>query len=109
LDGNFISTLPAGIGSLKLTTLKLAHNRLEYLLDDCLRPNLLETLAVFWVSSNNLIELPHSFVDMKNLDDMKIEYNPMRSPPMELVQEGISAGRRILIYAPAGSGGALLA
>lgn len=26
---------------------------------------------------------------MKCLDDMKIEYNPMRSPPMELVQEGM--------------------
>jgi hypothetical protein len=74
LDGNFIAQLPEGIGDLKLTTLKLAHNRLEYLEDDCLRPNLVNSLAVFWVSSNNLIELPHSFVDMKCLDDMKIEY-----------------------------------
>jgi len=89
LDGNFISTLPKGIGNLNLVTLKLAHNRLEYLEDDCLRPNLINTLSVLWVSSNNLIELPHSFVDMKSLDDMKIEYNPMRSPPMDLVQEGM--------------------
>ena len=47
------------------------------------------SLSVFWISSNNLIELPQSFVDMKCLDDMKIEYNPMQSPPMELVQEGM--------------------
>ena len=89
LDGNFISTLPIGIGNLNLSTFKLAHNRLEYLEDDCLRPNLINTLAVFWVTANNLIELPHSFVDMKALDDMRIEYNPMRSPPMDLVQEGM--------------------
>eukprot|EP00520_Triparma_pacifica_P016971 CAMPEP_0118642542 /NCGR_PEP_ID=MMETSP0785-20121206/5887_1 /TAXON_ID=91992 /ORGANISM="Bolidomonas pacifica, Strain CCMP 1866" /LENGTH=1549 /DNA_ID=CAMNT_0006534093 /DNA_START=130 /DNA_END=4776 /DNA_ORIENTATION=- len=89
LDGNYITVLPEGIGKMNLNTLKLAHNRLEYLETDCLRPNLVNSLSVFWVSSNNLIELPQSFVDMKCLDDMKIEYNPMRSPPMELVQEGM--------------------
>lgn len=89
LDGNFICMLPAGIGNMNLSTLKLAHNRLEYLEEDCLLPNLVDTLNVFWISSNNLIELPQSFVDMKCLDEMKIEYNPMHSPPMELVQEGM--------------------
>ncbi|GMI11247.1 hypothetical protein TrVE_jg2968 [Triparma verrucosa] len=89
LDGNYISKLPQGIGKLNLKTLKMAHNRLEYLEDECLRPNLVNSLSVFWISSNNLIELPQSFVDMKCLDDMKIEYNPMQSPPMELVQEGM--------------------
>jgi len=68
---------------------RFARRRLEYLEDDCLRPNLTNSLNIFWVSSNNLIELPHSFVDMRCLDDMKIEYNSMRSPPMELVQEGM--------------------
>ena len=84
LDANFITSLPANIGDLNLTALRLSHNRLEFMEDDCLRPNLINSLAIFWVSSNNLIELPLSFVDMKCLDDMKIEYNPMRSPPMEV-------------------------
>lgn len=58
LDGNYISKLPQEIGRLNLKTLKMAHNRLEYLEDNCLRPNLIDSLSVFWISSNNLIELP---------------------------------------------------
>ena len=94
LDANFITTLPNNIGEMNLTALRLSHNRLEFMEDNCLRPNLINSLAIFWVSSNNLIELPQSFVDMKCLDDMKIEYNPMRSPPMELVQEGMQTVMR---------------
>ena len=40
LDGNFITYLPETIGQLNLKTLKLAHNRLEFLSEDILRPNL---------------------------------------------------------------------
>jgi len=94
LDANFITTLPESIGEMNLTALRLSHNRLAFLEDNCLRPNLINSLAIFWVSSNNLIELPQSFVDMKCLDDMKIEYNPMRSPPMDLVQEGMQTVMR---------------
>jgi len=90
LDSNRLNLLPDGMGSLSLQVLKCSHNRIEYLDDEFLAPTLLKTLRTLWVSSNNLVELPASIVRLEQLEDLHIEYNPMKSPPAELIAEGMT-------------------
>lgn len=87
LEANQIHRLPAGIGNLKLTQLKVAHNRLERLDADILTPHLRSTIEVLRVSNNNLQELPALFNGVEKLRELSIEYNPMRSPPAEMLPE----------------------
>lgn len=84
---NMIKRLPIGFGNLRLSELKLSGNRLEHLEDDCFLPNLIN--AEVWIDNNNLLELPRCIENITNIAGLKIEMNPMRSPPMELLGEGI--------------------
>lgn len=84
---NFISRLPNGFGVLSLDKLKLSGNRLESLEDDCFLPNMIK--AKTWINSNNMLELPLCVQDILDTSSLKIEMNPLRSPPMELLTEGM--------------------
>ncbi|CAM9862697.1 unnamed protein product, partial [Heterosigma akashiwo] len=90
-DGNLLPVLPEGMGALQLRVLKVSHNRLEYLPDDFLLPSLVGTLGSLWVSNNNLLDLPASIIEMRNLRDLHVDQNPMRSPPPDLIAEGTQA------------------
>ena len=72
------------------TVLKVAHNRLERLDEGFLAPNLRTTIECLWVSNNNMQELPALFNGVEKLTDIHIDYNPMRSPPVELLSEGMN-------------------
>ena len=37
------------------------------------------------------MELPDSFKMMKSLEDIRLEFNPMRSPPADLAHRGVDA------------------
>ena len=87
LDANELHRLPKGMGNLKLTMLKCAHNRLEKLEPDFLFPNLAENIECLWVSNNNMLELPAMFNNVGNLRELHLDYNPLRSPPPELLAE----------------------
>ena len=69
---------------------KVAHNRLERLDEGFLAPNLRTTIECLWVSNNNMQELPALFNGVEKLTDIHIDYNPMRSPPVELLSEGMN-------------------
>lgn len=68
----------------------MAHNRLERLDEGFLAPNLRTTIECLWVSNNNMQELPALFNGVEKLTDIHIDYNPMRSPPVELLSEGMN-------------------
>ena len=54
-------------------------------------PNLVTSIRVISLASNNLLELPMSFMELdEHLDDMRIEYNPMASPPADVIAEGMA-------------------
>ena len=84
---NFISRLPNGFGVLSLDELKLSGNRLESLEDNYFLPNMIK--AKTWINSNNMLELPLCVQDILDTSSLKIEMNPLRSPPMELLTEGM--------------------
>lgn len=63
-NGNMLTHLPAGFGSLRLRSLKLSYNRLETLRHEVFRPALKGTLTQLWLSNNNLLQLPDSLIEV---------------------------------------------
>jgi len=117
-DGNQITFLPPTLGMLRCSTLMLSFNRyatsattnmidwcvtkllnslsitldrLEYLPEDFVYPNLIQTLSVLHMAWNNLFELPISFFQCTLLTTFTYECNPLRSPPLELLSEDLGA------------------
>jgi len=89
VEKNEIHRLPPGIGFLALRHLKASHNRLEKLERNLLLPNLHDSIETLQVSNNNLLELPAIFDGCPRLRLLTIDYNPMRSPPSELLEHGM--------------------
>ncbi|CAN0063948.1 unnamed protein product, partial [Hapterophycus canaliculatus] len=63
-NGNMLTHLPHGFGTLRLRSLKLSYNRLETLRHEVFRPTLKGTLRQLWLSNNNLLQLPDSLVEV---------------------------------------------
>jgi Leucine-rich repeat (LRR) protein len=91
VGGNCLRTLPTGFGNLRLAIFRASFNRLEFLSDATFEPNLGGALHVLWLANNNLQELPRSIVSLKDLREVQVSGNPMRSPPPELLAEGNAA------------------
>jgi len=89
LEGNQLYRLPEGMGQLHLQELKVSHNRLEIIRSDLLVPNLQTSIQILQLSNNNLLQLPAIFDGCANLKQLLIDYNPMISPPPELLQEDL--------------------
>lgn len=87
VSGNALHRLPAGMGRMNLVELKASHNRLEVLSDDFLSPNLQKSIEILHLQNNNLIELPPVFDECAKLKQLLIDYNPMISPPADLLEE----------------------
>lgn len=64
VNGNMLTQLPVGFGSLRLRSLKLSYNRLETLRPGVFRPVLKGTLTQLWLSNNNLLQLPDSLIEV---------------------------------------------
>jgi Leucine-rich repeat (LRR) protein len=97
LNQNMLSVFPEGIDNLpKLRELSLSHNRVKVMKLSFGMGALTSTLEKLWLYGNQLIELPHTFRFLTTLKDIRIEHNPMRSPPTELSLEGSSRIRHYL-------------
>ena len=89
-------TLPDDISYMpNLVDLRLSHNRLKILPTDFCTNDLSKVLNNLWLYGNRIIQLPHEFRFMTSLTDLRIENNPMISPPPELSLQG---PERIRIY-----------
>ncbi|CAM9879921.1 unnamed protein product, partial [Laminaria digitata] len=90
VNGNMLTHLPVGFGSLRLRSLKLSYNRLETLRHEVFRPSLKGTLTQLWLSNNNLLQLPDSLVELSKVKEVQMDSNPFKSPPPELLAEGLT-------------------
>ena len=52
-------------------------------------PNLQDSIETLLLSNNNLLELPAMFDGCGRLRLLQIDYNPLRSPPTDLLEEGM--------------------
>merc|ERR1719502_1828738 len=89
LNGNNLTCLPNKFGSMMLKRLILSYNRIESLAEDFMEPNLVHTLSSLSISNNNLIELPVNFVKCERIKVLQYDGNPIISPPIELMLEGL--------------------
>ncbi|CAM9250870.1 unnamed protein product [Scytosiphon promiscuus] len=94
-NGNMLTHLPPGFGNLRLRSLKLSYNRLETLRHEVFRPVLKGTLKQLWLSNNNLLQLPDSLVELSKVQEVLMDSNPYKSPPPELLAEGIAT---VMLY-----------
>ena len=89
LNSNELTNLPDGIGRCPvLEELHVGFNQLTAL-SDALGES--ETLAAslrhLWLFNNRIVQLPHNIVNLKALTDMRLDNNPLRSPPIELLPQ----------------------
>ena len=97
VNSNIIGpTLPEDISYMpNLADLRLSHNRLKTLpVAFCLN-DMCTVLKNLWLYGNRIVQLPHEFRFLTSLTDLRIENNPMISPPPELSLQGPA---RILQY-----------
>ena len=89
-------TLPNDISYMpKLNDLRLSHNRIKTLPTDFCVNDLANVLEKLWLYGNRIIQLPHEFRFLTTLTDLRIENNPMISPPPVLSLQG---PERIRVY-----------
>ena len=97
LNQNLLSKFPDGIDSLPaLKELSLSHNAVKTMDITFGMGALTTTLEKLWLYGNKLVELPHTFRFLTALKDIRIEHNPMRSPPPELSLLGTDRIREYL-------------
>ena len=73
-----------------LEQLRLSQNKLTLIPNSFGDGALSKTLKELWVDRNNLIELNTTFPHLTKLEDIRCDYNPMRSPPLELFRLGFA-------------------
>eukprot|EP00940_MAST-03C_sp_MAST-3C-sp2_P003164 g3164.t1 len=91
LNRNEISEIPHTLGDLRsLRVLKLAHNRIDEIPDEiCGSQWLRKKLRVLWLHSNKIQRLPRHFHLLKGLRTIRMDLNPLRSPPPGIMRAGI--------------------
>ena len=95
-SNNIGPTLPDDISYMpNLVDLRLSHNRLKSLPTDFCTNDLVSILQNLWLYGNRIVQLPHEFRFLTSLTDLRIENNPMISPPPELSLQG---PERIRVY-----------
>jgi len=120
MDNNFIDTLPQQVGECtRLTNLSLNNNKLSVLPEDIAQLTGLVKLGLgdnqfklgtawwlaaltclqsLWLYNNLLIALPVAIGVLTNLDDLRVEGNPLKDPPASVVAKGLKSIREYLAY-----------
>ena len=88
LNLNHLSGLPSSFATLPLIKLSICGNHLEVMPEVLLEISSLENLVL---QGNKIFSLPSNFGKLKNLKQVDLEGNPMRSPTHVIVSEGILA------------------
>ena len=74
----------------KLKTLRLSENKIEIIPESLGGSDLSKSLKNLWMDRNKLLRLSESFGEFKALDNCKFDLNPLRSPPVEIFQIGVT-------------------
>ena len=94
LSGNQLTDLPEALGHLPaLTTLNLSGNQLTALPESLGK---LTALATLNMSDNQLTALPGSLGRLDRVTALSLERNPLRSPLLEIAEDGTAAVKAYL-------------
>lgn len=81
LNQNQIENIPEGLHRFQsLQELHVGNNRISFIPDLLCQGTLVHTLKSFWLYSNRIIQLCDSFCNFKALEDLRLDFNNMRSP-----------------------------
>ena len=75
-----------------LRELRIGYNKIAKLQDAvCDSPSFQTSLRTLWAFNNCLVECPQNIVNLKKLTDLRLDNNPMISPPPDLLPQGTVA------------------
>jgi Leucine-rich repeat (LRR) protein len=101
LEGNKLYNLPVSIGDMSLEVLRVGYNFIEWLPEDMFAGTLGKTIRHFSCPENNLLDLPVSLKDVPDTCLLEAEFNPLRSPPLYVLAEGVKVSPCFDIYCSA--------
>jgi len=89
VEKNKLSFVPASLATMKLVELKIGHNLIEVLPDELFLDELGKTVKHLSCCENNLFELPWSLSKVDAECFIDCDFNPLISPPPNLLAEGL--------------------
>jgi internalin A len=99
LERNKLFKLPVQLGNMKnLVDLRVGYNRIELLPEELFSnpAGLASSLKHFSCSENNLAELPNSMCFLDPELRLEADFNPLISPPPELMKAGLATVNTII-------------
>ncbi|KAF0701216.1 Aste57867_8290 [Aphanomyces stellatus] len=90
---NLLSDLPASIAHSNLLDLSLSGNRFTVY---PLVATQLKCIRRIWMQANKFAELPVEFGHLRTLEAAEFDGNPLRSPPPDILAQGVEAIREYL-------------
>ena len=94
IENNRLLKLPPAIKNMRLEVLRVGYNSIEIFPDDMFSGDLGRTLKKFSCQENNLLELPISIKEVVNDIVLEAEFNPLVSPPSQVLSEGFRVSGR---------------
>jgi internalin A len=88
LSGNQLTSLPEWLGGMTLSWLDLSRNQLTALPESL--GNLI-ALSTLRLACNKLTDLPDSLGRLTSLSELRVDGNPLRSPLLEIAEDGVAA------------------
>ena len=86
---NLFETIPDIVGEMQsLSTFKAASNCISTIPDSLSASYLRKNLKRIWLQNNKLYDMPISFARLVKLEECLLDGNPLRSPPVELAEQG---------------------
>jgi Leucine-rich repeat (LRR) protein len=96
LNLNQLRDLPENLGIISLRVLELAGNLFTTIPDALAGPMISTSLTRLNLYKNEMRELPVIFTALVSLHEVQLEGNPMRSPPPDVVEEGLASIARYI-------------
>eukprot|EP00944_MAST-04C_sp_MAST-4C-sp1_P004476 g4476.t1 len=99
LNHNRFNSIPDVLGKMiKLKELQIASNNIDQLNPSfLLGEKVSQSLAKLWVQNNKIVDLPLKFANLKSLKDCRFDGNPLRSPPIDIAEEGVFSVEKYLV------------
>jgi hypothetical protein len=88
IENNRLLAVPPAIKEMRLEVLRMGYNLIEGLPSDMFSGELGRYIKKFSVQENNLLEFPMSMKEIVNDIILEAEFNPLFSPPSQVLSEG---------------------
>lgn len=88
IENNRLLAVPPAIKYMRLEVLRIGYNLIELFPSDMFSDELGKYIKKFSCQENNLLEFPLSIKDVVNDIILEAEFNPLLSPPSQVLSEG---------------------